>query len=53
MARVYMSKSKSDAPNEGAAQVTSQKKENLHPAPSFIWMLIPIALLGLLTFLSR
>jgi hypothetical protein len=27
--------------------------KNTHPAPSMVWMLLPIALLALLAFLSR
>ena len=29
------------------------KPRELHPAPSIVWMLIPVALLALLAFLSR
>jgi hypothetical protein len=28
-------------------------KAKLHPAPSFVWMILPVALLALLAFLSR
>ena len=32
---------------------TEQPKTKLHPAPSFVWMMLPIALLALLAYLSR
>lgn len=32
---------------------TNKAEAKLHPAPSFIWMVLPVALLALLAYLSR
>jgi len=42
--------------SEAATEVTTESgkpETKLHPAPGFVWLLIPIVLLGLLTYLAR
>jgi len=39
------------APNADSA--TSKQAPKAHPAPSMLWMLLPVGLLALLAFLSR
>lgn len=42
--------------SEAASAVTSETGKpaaKLHPAPGFIWMLIPVVLLGVLAYLAR
>ena len=48
---VYMSTENPNALPSTAGSEASKPK--LHPAPSFVWMVIPVALLALLAFLSR
>jgi hypothetical protein len=36
-----------------SAETAKGEETKLHPAPSFVWLLIPVALLGLLAYLAR
>ena len=32
---------------------SAEPKPQVHPAPGFVWMILPVALLALLAYLSR
>ena len=48
-----MSNEDLDASSANIEAAPTKSETKPHPAPSMVWMLIPVALLGLLAFLSR
>jgi hypothetical protein len=42
-----------DASSPKGDSAASKAEPTTHPAPSMLWLLVPVALLGLLVFLSR
>jgi hypothetical protein len=40
-------------PNVSSPDSKDKAAEKTHPAPPMVWMLLPVALLALLAFLSR
>jgi len=53
MESVVMPTENIDASSATADSTESKAAAKTHPAPSMLWMLLPIAFLGLLAFLSR
>lgn len=53
MESVVMPNENIDASSAGADSTESKAAVKTHPAPSMLWMLVPVAFLALLVFLSR
>lgn len=48
-----MSTKELDASSRNVDSTASKPAPKTHPAPSMVWMVLPVALLALLAFLSR
>jgi hypothetical protein len=53
MERFSMSTKDFDASSPSADGAANKPAPKTHPAPHMLWMLLPVALLALLAFLSR